>query len=82
MNRNDLFPSKYFKAADLGGKPITLVIKTASVEPMKNMQGGTDDKLVLGFINQAKSLVVNRTNFDFDCRPARRRDGRLARQAG
>ena len=64
MNRNDLFPSKYFKAADLGGKPITLVIKTASVEPMKNMQGGTDDKLVLGFVNQAKSLVVNRTNYD------------------
>jgi hypothetical protein len=64
MNRNDLFPSKYFKAADLGGKPTTLVIKATSVEAMKNMNGGTDDKLVVTFVNQTKGLVVNRTNYD------------------
>jgi hypothetical protein len=64
MNRNDLFPSKYFKAADLNGKPIDLVIKSAAVETLKNMQGGNESKLVLGFINQPKCLVVNRTNYD------------------
>src|SRR5262249_54432860 len=46
VNRNDLFPSKYFKAADLGGKPIAVVIQSTKVEAMKNMQGGTDNKLV------------------------------------
>jgi hypothetical protein len=64
MNRNDLFPSKYFKAADLNGQPIVLTIKTATVETMKNMQGGSDEKLVLKFVNHKKALVVNRTNYD------------------
>jgi hypothetical protein len=64
MNRNDLFPSKYFKASDLNGKPIDLVIKSAGLETLKNMQGGNESKLVLGFINQSKSLVINRTNYD------------------
>jgi hypothetical protein len=64
MNRNDLFPSKYFKAADLNGKPIDLVIKSATVESLKNMQGANESKLVLGFVNQPKSLVCNRTNYD------------------
>jgi hypothetical protein len=64
MNRNDLFPSKYFKAADLGGKAIDLVIRSATLEMMKNMQGGNESKLVLSFVNQSKALVVNRTNYD------------------
>jgi hypothetical protein len=64
MKRDDLFPSKYFKAADLGGKPITVAIKAAAVEGLKNMQGGTEDKLVLSFVGQQKALVVNRTNYD------------------
>jgi hypothetical protein len=29
----DLFPSKYLKAADLGGKPWTMKIKAAPVAP-------------------------------------------------
>jgi hypothetical protein len=28
------------------------------------MQGGNESKLVLGFVNQSKSLVINRTNYD------------------
>jgi hypothetical protein len=64
MKRDDLFPSKYFRAADLGGKPLDVVIKSAAVEEFKNMQGNKEDKLVLGFIGQKKSLVMNRTNYD------------------
>jgi hypothetical protein len=64
MKRDDLFPSKYFRAADLGGKPFDVVIKSATVETLKNMQGNNEDKLVLGFIGQKKSLVMNRVNFD------------------
>jgi hypothetical protein len=64
MRRNDLFPSKYLKAADLGGKPTTLVIKSVSVNALKSMQGDTEDKLLLTFVGQSKSFVVNRTNYD------------------
>ena len=64
VNRNDLFPSKYFKAADLGGKSLVLAIKSCRVEKMQNTQGGTSDKLVLDFVNQSKGLVCNRTNYD------------------
>jgi hypothetical protein len=64
MKRDDLFPSRYFKAADLGGKPLDLVIKSAGIETLKNMQGTNEDKLVLGFVGQKKLLVTNRTNFD------------------
>lgn len=64
MKRDDLFPSRYFKAADLGGKPLDLAIKSAAIEALKNMQGANEDKLVLGFVGQKKLLVVNRTNFD------------------
>jgi hypothetical protein len=64
MKREDLFPSKYIKAADLGGKPLDVVIKSAGVETLKDMQGSNTDKLVLGFINQPKLLVVNKTNYE------------------
>jgi hypothetical protein len=64
MNRNDLFPSKYLKAGDLKGQPTTLTIKSANVAALKNMQGDTEDKLVLAFVDQPKKLVCNKTNYD------------------
>jgi hypothetical protein len=64
MKRDDLFPSRYFKASDLGGTSLDLAIKSATVETLKDMQGGAADKLVLAFVGQKKALVVNRTNYD------------------
>jgi hypothetical protein len=65
MNRDELFPSKYFKAADLGGKPLVVTIKSANVEALNSPNGGgQQDKLLLSFINQAKRLVVNVTNYN------------------
>jgi hypothetical protein len=64
MKRTDLFPSKYLKAADLNGQPVTLVIKSAGVNALKDMKGNTEDKLVVTFVNQAKGLVCNLTNYD------------------
>jgi len=65
MNRDELFPSKYFKAADLGGKPLTVTIKSAAVEALNNPNGGgQQDKLLLSFVNQPKRLVCNVTNFN------------------
>jgi hypothetical protein len=53
------------KAADLGGKPLTVTIKSAAVEALNNPNGGgQQDKLLLSFVNQSKKLVCNVTNFN------------------
>src|SRR5262245_12179056 len=60
MTRDELFPSKYIKAADLGGKPLVVTIKSAAVEALNNPNGGgQQDKLLLSFVNQPKSLSEN-----------------------
>jgi hypothetical protein len=65
MNRDELFPSKYIKAADLGGKPLVVTIKSAAVEALNNPNGGgQQDKLLLSFVKQPKRLVCNVTNYN------------------
>ena len=65
MNRDELFPSKYFKAADLGGKRLVVTIKSATVEALNSPNGGgQQDKLLVSFVNQPKRLVCNKTNYD------------------
>jgi hypothetical protein len=56
-NINDVFPSKYLKAADLDGKTIKLTIKDVGTEMI-----GDDTKLIVYFKNQEKGLVMNKTN--------------------
>ncbi len=51
------FPSKYIKAADLGGKTVRLKIIKVEVEKL-----GDDLRPVIGFHGTAKSLVLNKTN--------------------
>jgi hypothetical protein len=61
--RDDLFPSKYLKAADLKGKPHVVEIEEAPVETFKN--GSDEDrKVVLYFVGRTKPLPLNMTNFD------------------
>lgn len=61
MKISQLFPSKYVKAADLGGKTVTLTIKELKVEKMGH--GAEEErKPVLYFSNATKGLVLNRTN--------------------
>jgi hypothetical protein len=60
---SDLFPSKYLKAADLGGKPWQMKIQDARVETMKGLNGGDETKCVLYFAGAKKAFPLNRTNF-------------------
>jgi hypothetical protein len=61
--RDDLFPSKYLKAADLKGKPHVVEIEEAPIETFKN--GSDEDrKVVLHFVGRTKPLPLNMTNFD------------------
>ena len=64
MKRDDVFPSKYLKAADLNGKSVTVVIATATFEKLRGSDGKEQDKIVLSFRNHKKTFALNRTNFD------------------
>lgn len=56
MNINDAFPSKYLKAADLGGKK-----HKVQVQQVTNEQMGKDSKPVVYFFGKTKGLVLNKT---------------------
>ena len=62
--RDEVFPSKYLKAADLGGKPITVLIERADEETLKTPEGREDVKTVLSFKGAKKTLPLNMTNWD------------------
>jgi len=62
MKRDEAYPSKYLKAADLNGEDLTVVIKS-----LEDEQIGKDKKIghVLYFRGgKTKPLIVNVTNFD------------------
>lgn len=61
MNINLLFPSKYLKGEDLGGKEVTVTIKEMKVERM-GVGAEKEDKPVLYFERATKALILNRTN--------------------
>src|SRR5215468_2735428 len=67
MRKDEVFPSKYLKAADLKGKPQTVTIESAPFEPLKSLDGKETHKIVLHFKNAEKSLPLNATNFDAVC---------------
>jgi hypothetical protein len=67
MTRDEVFPSKYLKAADLKGKPRIVKIESAPYETLKGLDGRENRKIVLYFENVPKSLPLNATNFDAVC---------------
>jgi hypothetical protein len=58
MKLGEAFPSKYIKAADLGGRKVTVTIDSAE---MANI-GDEQDKLVIYFEGKSKGMVLNVTN--------------------
>jgi hypothetical protein len=62
--RDEIFPSKYLKAADLEGKAIVTTIVSAPKETLKTPDGREDTKTVLYFRSAKKTLPLNRTNWD------------------
>jgi len=67
MTRDEVFPSKYLKAADLKGKAHLVTIESVSYETFKGMDGREVQKVVLHFKNTEKTLPLNLTNFDAVC---------------
>ena len=62
--RDEVFPSKYLKAADLSGRPTTVTIDAAPLETLKNPEGKEQVKTVLYFKKARKSLPLNMVNWD------------------
>jgi hypothetical protein len=62
--RDEVFPSKYLKAADLNGKPISLTIAAATLETLKTLDGKEQSKTVLSFKGAKKTMPLNVTNWD------------------
>jgi hypothetical protein len=67
MMRDEVFPSKRLKAADLKGKSRIVTIERTPLETLKGLDGKETQKIVLCFENVAKSLPLNATNFDAVC---------------
>jgi len=66
--RQDLFPKKYFTAAALKGKPVTVAIAEQTYEKITDPKlGEVVEKPVLAFENTPTRLILNVTNFDLIC---------------
>jgi len=62
MKMNDIFPSKYLKADDLGGREVTVKISDCKMEEIG--QGSNKDyKPIVYFDGKEKGVVLNKTNF-------------------
>jgi hypothetical protein len=63
MNREDLFPSDYFKASDLPPNGLPVKIEAVNRE-IVGKGAEAKEKGVVYFADQQKRLVLNATNFD------------------
>ena len=62
--RAQAFPSKYLKADDLRGRPVTLEIAAAPEETLTGFDGRQETKTVVYFAGTRKKLPCNRTNWN------------------
>lgn len=63
MNRDELFPGKYFKHSDVEDEPFVGVIAYVEKETLNTSDGERKEKPVVYFTNSAKRLVLNVTNY-------------------
>ena len=67
MRKDEVFPSKYLKAADLKGKACVATIESAPYVTLKGLDGNETKKIVLHFKAAQKTLPLNATNSDAVC---------------
>jgi hypothetical protein len=63
MNANEMFPSKYIKASDLGEHKPTVIIQDVQIEELGSGED-KDRKPVIYFEGKEKGLVCNKTNWN------------------
>jgi hypothetical protein len=62
--KEDMFPSRFLKAADLGGKAKIFMIIAAEKEELTDPKGKKQTKMVLHFKGTNKVLPLNVTNWN------------------
>ncbi len=60
-NVSQMAESPWLKGEDLKGRTVTVTIAGASVEPMKQADGKTENKVVVSFVGKQKKLICNIT---------------------
>lgn len=58
---SELFPSKYVRAADLGGRPRVVVVAAVFVEEFRQRDGSRARRPVLRFRGATKAMILNKT---------------------
>jgi hypothetical protein len=61
-NVNEMFPSRFFRAADVPKRGLTLVIENVTEEEVNGDGEGKQKKWALKFKNEDQLLVLNKTN--------------------
>jgi hypothetical protein len=61
MNRNDIFPSKYLKAGDIGDREVPMTISHVTLEELGMER---EERCVVYFKGTSKALVLNSTNYN------------------
>jgi hypothetical protein len=64
MKRDDVFPSRFIKAADVAGKPLVVTIDKAAMETLKSPDGRQQEKCVVSFAKTNKVLALNKMNWE------------------
>lgn len=60
-NVSQMAESPWLKGEDLKSRTVTVTIAGASVEPMKQADGKTENKVVVSFVGKQKKLICNTT---------------------
>ena len=58
LTLDNMFPSSFLKASDLGGAPLLVTIESVTQETLK----GGEQKNIMHLAGQDKALVLNKTN--------------------
>ena len=62
MHVDLMFPSRYLKAADFAGEPVTLTIVQVVKDKVQAANGTKSEKYILRFKETEKELILNKTN--------------------
>jgi Flp pilus assembly secretin CpaC len=57
-----MFPSRYLKAADFEGKPVSLTIAEVFRDNVQMANGSKADRYIVRFRETDKELILNKTN--------------------
>jgi len=62
MHVDLMFPSRYLRAVDFEGKPVTLTIAEVVKDKVQMANGSKAEKYILRFRETDKELILNKTN--------------------